>query len=79
MRSSRVVSPAIAVLAAALLLAGCSNMNSTEQRMLSGGAIGTGTGAVIGAMTGGLSIAAGAAIGAVAGAAGGYIVDEVAD
>ena len=79
MRSSRVVSPAIAVLAAALLVAGCSNMNSTEQRMLSGGASGTAPGAVIGALTGGLSIAAGAAIGAVAGAAGGYIVDEVAD
>ncbi len=78
MRPSRIVSPAIALLAAALL-AGCSNMSSTEQRMLSGGAIGTGTGAVIGAMTGGLSIAAGAAIGAVAGAAGGYIVDQAAD
>ena len=79
MRSSRFVSPSIALLACALFLAGCSGMNSTEQRMLSGGAIGVGTGAVIGALTGGLSIAAGAAIGAAAGAAGGYIVDEVAD
>lgn len=62
-----------------LLVAGCSGMNSTEQRMLSGGAIGAGTGAVVGAVTGGLGIATGAAIGAAAGAAGGYIVDQVSE
>lgn len=68
-------------LALALLLAtaGCSNMNSTEQRMLSGGAIGAGAGAVVGALTGGLGIATGAAIGAAAGTATGYIVDQTAD
>lgn len=68
-------------LALALLLAtaGCSNMNSTEQRMLSGGAIGAGTGAVVGAVTGGLGIATGAAIGAAAGAATGYIIDQSTD
>ncbi len=77
MRSFK-LTPTIAVLSL-LLLAGCSGMNSTEQRMLSGGAIGTGAGAIVGAATGGLSIAAGAAIGAVAGAASGYIVDELAD
>lgn len=77
MRSSKL---ALAVATLSLpLLAGCSGMNSTEQRMLSGGAIGTGAGAIVGAATGGLSIAAGAAIGAVAGAASGYIVDEFAD
>ena len=67
-------------LALALLLAtaGCSGMNSTEQRMLSGGAIGAGSGAVVGALTGGLGIATGAAIGAAAGAATGYIVDQAA-
>jgi hypothetical protein len=65
--------------ASLLLLAGCSGMSTTEQRMLSGGAIGTGAGAIVGAATGGLSIAAGAAIGAAAGVAGGYIVDEIAD
>ena len=66
-------------LAALLVTAGCSNMNSTEQRMLSGGAIGAGAGAVVGALTGGLGIATGAAIGAGAGAATGYIVDQTAD
>ena len=71
--------PLIALTLSAALLAGCSNMNSTEQRMLSGGAIGAGTGALVGAVTGGLGIATGAAIGAAAGAAGGYIVDQVAD
>ena len=59
-----------------LATAGCSGLNSTEQRMLSGGAIGTGTGAVIGALVPGLSIAAGALIGVGAGAAGGFIVDQ---
>lgn len=65
-------------LAMALLLAtaGCSNMNSTEQSMLSGGAIGAGAGAVVGALTGGLGIGTGAAIGAAAGAATGYIADQ---
>ncbi len=65
-------------LALALLLAtaGCSNMNSTEQSMLSGGAIGAGAGAVVGARTGGLGIGTGAAIGAAAGAATGYIADQ---
>lgn len=77
MRSTRLTITVTAL--SLLLLAGCTGMNSTEQRMLSGGAIGAGTGAVIGAATGGLSIAAGAAIGAAAGAAGGYIVDAVAD
>lgn len=68
-----------AVLLSLLLVTGCTGLNSTEQRMLSGGAIGAGTGAVVGAVTGGLGVATGAAIGAAAGAAGGYIVDQVAD
>lgn len=61
-----------------LLLAatGCSNLDSTEQRMLSGGAIGAGAGAVVGAMTGGLSVVGASAIGAAAGAATGYIIDK---
>jgi hypothetical protein len=61
----------------ALLLAtaGCSGMNKTEQRTLSGGAIGAGTGAAVGAVTG-MSIGAGALIGAGAGAAAGYIYDQ---
>ncbi len=60
----------------ALTVTGCANLNSTEQRMLSGGAIGAGGGALLGAVTGGLSIAGGALIGAGAGAAAGYIIDQ---
>lgn len=47
-------------------LAGCANMTRQQQRMLSGGAIGTAGGAFIAAATGG-SVLAGAAIGAAAG------------
>lgn len=56
-------------------LAGCSNMSTTQQRTLSGAAIGTGVGAAAGAATGGC-VSCGAAIGAAAGAAGGYIYDQ---
>jgi hypothetical protein len=56
--------------------AGCSGLNSTEERMLTGGAIGAGSGAVVGALTGGLGVATGAAIGAAAGVAAGYIIDR---
>lgn len=62
-----------------LATAGCSNMSTTQQRTLSGGAIGAATGAAVGAVTGGLGVATGAAIGAAAGAAGGYILDQVVD
>ena len=55
---------------------GCAGMNSTEQRVLSGGAIGTAAGigaaAVIGA-----PLLVGAAAGAAAGAVGGFVLDEV--
>lgn len=61
-------------LAAALVLAGCSGMSSTEQRTLSGGAIGAGAGAVGGALGG--CIACGAAIGGAAGAGAGYLYDQ---
>ena len=61
-------------LSAAVALSGCSNMSTSEQRTLSGAAIGTAAGAAIGAMTG--SAATGAAIGAAGGAAGGYIYDR---
>jgi hypothetical protein len=50
-------------------------MNSTEQRTLSGGAIGAGAGAALGAITGG-SLIGGALIGGAAGAVGGYIYDH---
>ena len=56
-------------------VAGCSNMSSKEQTILSGGAIGAGAGAVVGALTG-MSVGAGVVIGAAAGAATGYIIEE---
>lgn len=58
-----------------LALSACAGMNNTEQRVVSGAAIGAGAGALVGAVTP-LSIGAGALIGAGAGAAGGYIVDQ---
>ncbi|HOE18987.1 MAG TPA: glycine zipper domain-containing protein [Syntrophorhabdaceae bacterium] len=65
--------------AAAILIVmatGCSHMSAAEQRVLSGGALGAGTGAAIGAITGG-SILLGTAIGAGAGAVGGLVYDEM--
>ncbi len=64
----------ILILVLALALGGCSGMSNTEQRTLSGGAIGAGSGALIGWAAG--CPACGAAIGAGAGAAGGYIYDR---
>lgn len=68
----RLVLPVI--IAASLGVAGCSGMNRTEQRTLSGGAIGAGVGAVGGAVTGGC-IARGALIGGAVGAGTGYLYD----
>jgi len=56
-------------------IAGCSHMTTTQQRALSGGAIGAGGGAALSAITGG-SILMGTAIGAGAGAVGGLIYDD---
>jgi hypothetical protein len=53
------------------LATGCAGMSPTEQRTLSGGAIGAAGGALIGAAVG--HPAAGAAIGGAAGATGGYV------
>lgn len=60
------------VVAAAIALSVCSGKNSTQQRVLSGGAIGAGT--VIDRVTGGNPVA-GAILGGAAGAAGGCIYD----
>lgn len=51
-----------------LALAGCSGMNRTQQRALSGGAIGAAGGAALGAITGGSAVT-GALIGGAGGAA----------
>ena len=56
-------------------LAGCDNMNDTQQRTLSGAGIGAGVGTVGTVMTGGC-VTCGAAIGAAVGAGGGYIYDH---
>jgi hypothetical protein len=57
-----------AILLVVLGLAACSGMNRTQQRALSGGAIGAGGGALIGAVTGGSPLT-GALIGGAGGAA----------
>jgi hypothetical protein len=80
--TSRVLSPTAsfrlaALAAASLLVAGCSGLNNTEQRVLTGATIGAGAGAGLGAVTGGLSIPAGAIIGAGAGAVTGLAVDAM--
>jgi len=63
----------VSLLAGVLAIGGCANMSSTEQRTLSGAAIGTGAGVVVGAVTGEWAWAAG---GAAIGAAGGFLYDQ---
>lgn len=58
-----------------LALSACSGMNDTQQRTLSGAAIGTAAGVGIGALTGG-GLLWGAAGGAAVGAVGGYAYDQ---
>ncbi|MBI3420248.1 MAG: hypothetical protein HY053_08965 [Proteobacteria bacterium] len=64
------------LLPTALVLSACSDMTPTQQRVVSGTAIGAGTGAAVTLMTGGC-VACGTAIGAGAGAAAGYVYDQV--
>ena len=54
---------------------GCSGMTRTQQKTLSGGAIGAGGGAVLGAVTGGSPVV-GAVVGGGIGAVTGYILGE---
>ena len=63
---------AILTMAAALGVGGCASMTTTEQRTLSGAAIGALGGAAIAAVSAG-SVATGAAIGAGVGAGAGYL------
>jgi osmotically inducible lipoprotein OsmB len=65
---------AVVIMVAALVVGGCSGMSYTQQRTLSGGAIGAGGGTLIGWAAG--CPACGAAIGAGAGALGGYAYDQ---
>ncbi|MFP3868301.1 MAG: YMGG-like glycine zipper-containing protein [Desulfobacteraceae bacterium] len=62
------------ILVLALLLGSCAGMSYTEQRTLSGGALGAASGAAIGAIAG--EAAVGAGIGAGAGLLGGYLYDR---
>lgn len=66
------------VLLAGLSLSACSGLDRTEQRILSGGAIGAGVGAAGTALTGGC-VACGAAIGGAVGAGVGYVIDKTED
>ena len=72
----RILTLIVTVFLLATLLVGCSGLNTREQRVLSGGAIGAGAGAATSLITGG-SLGWGAAIGAGAGALGGLIYDEM--
>lgn len=63
------------VVLAFLSLSGCSGMNSTQQKTVSGAGIGAGSGAVLGAVTGGDPVT-GAIVGAGVGAAAGYVIGE---
>ena len=65
----------VAVVVTFLAATGCSDLSRTQQRVLSGGAIGAGVGAVGTVITGGC-VSCGAAIGAGVGAIGGYIYDQ---
>ena len=60
---------------AALLLTGCSGMNTTQQRTLSGGAIGAAAGAGIALIADGNPVW-GLIGGAAVGALGGYLYDK---
>jgi osmotically inducible lipoprotein OsmB len=64
----------VLLLLASLVLGGCAGMSYTEQRVVSGGALGASSGALIGWAAG--SPAAGAAIGGGAGMLGGYLYDR---
>lgn len=66
------------LLAAALGLGACSGLNTTQERALSGGAIGAGVGAVGTVLTGGC-VACGATVGGVVGAGVGYIYGQAKD
>lgn len=69
------------MIAMAVLMVGltaCSGMSTKQQRMLSGGAIGAGTGAVFSGVTGG-SVVGGALLGGAAGTGAGYLYHRSKD
>jgi len=64
----RLITRTALALALVVPMAACSGMNRTQQRALSGGAIGAAGGAAVGALTGGSAVT-GALIGGAGGAA----------
>jgi osmotically inducible lipoprotein OsmB len=68
----------LVVLVCVFALLSCADMTRTQQRTLSGAAIGAGGGALLGEIVGDQPFA-GAAIGAAVGALGGYIAGESDD
>lgn len=62
------------LLACLAVLGGCTNMTDTQQRVVTGAAIGTAAGAATIAITGGC-VSCGAAIGGAVGAGSGYLYD----
>lgn len=76
MRMNSALARSASVALIVLSLAGCSNMDEAQQRMVSGGAIGVAAGALGTVVTGGC-IACGMAIGGAVGAASGYVVDQL--
>jgi osmotically inducible lipoprotein OsmB len=64
----------LVIMVAVLLAGGCSGLSATQQRTLTGGAIGASGGALIGWAAG--CPACGAAIGGGAGLLGGYAYDQ---
>jgi hypothetical protein len=73
-QGSQMKKMAVLFTVAILAAEGCSGMSYTEQRVLSGGAMGAAGGALIGAAAG--SAAIGAAAGGGAGLLGGYAYDQ---
>ncbi|CAG0936815.1 hypothetical protein [Geobacter sp.] len=65
----------VAIAALVSVTAGCAGMSQTEQRTLSGGAIGAAGGALLTGIAGG-NAAVGATLGGAAGALTGYILGE---
>jgi hypothetical protein len=65
---------AVLAVAAMAVLAGCTDLNDTQQRALTGTAIGAGTGLVVGGIAGDAGV--GAAVGAGVGLLGGLLYDR---
>ena len=74
MKTIRYIIAAVMIITT-LSLTGCAGLSETQQRTLSGGAIGAGAGAGIAAIAGGKA-GVGAVVGGAAGALTGYIIGE---